>query len=576
MKRSILLISQVAVSFYNEKAIQSFIHGGITMKCRFRTAVLSVLLVLLAACSHADTVNVPSGNGAEPKQATNESGEIDYAFGAYEETVTIHTVRAEYASAHFPEGDDMTQNIWTRAYKERFNIEVVTDWVTDEYETKLNLAISSNQLPDVFHVNPTQLQQLIKADMIMDLTEVFDKYASDRVKQYMEADRASYESGLKDGRMYGIPQMHWGFIDQPDFIWIRNDWKEQLGLPDPKTMDDIKNIALQFKEAFGSYGLAVDQTLDNLNLLAIGWGAHPDMWLQGDDGKLVYGSIQPEMKDALAAWAEWYKLGIIDPEFPIKDFSAMNAGIVSGDSGIQPYYQWWGYNPGVDVITKFGPDAVFYPYLIPTVDGETATQSIFFANGTYTVVRKDFQNPEAAIKLLNFYAYMLDEGAQHEDPETLSAFLDNDIAHVTGAFKIINPDTDYIQFEHVSEALETGDTSKFTTSGMWQKYNNSVEFKKNGTPAATGDYLQQGSPKPAYGLSKSILDNEQYVMTALWGAPPEDVVKFGSTLDDILTEGFTKIIMGAENIDYFDTVVTNWRKAGGDVVTEAVNNMYGQ
>ncbi|MDU4696496.1 MAG: extracellular solute-binding protein [Paenibacillus sp.] len=537
---------------------------------------LSLVLALLSACGDSANTSKTAGSGEEPKQATNEKGEVDYAFGSYEEPVTLHTVRAEYASAQFPNGDNMTNNIWTRAYKERFNIDVVTDWVTDEYDTKLNLAISSKKLPDVFHVNPTQLQQLIKADMIMDLTEVFDKYASDRVKSYMEADRSSYESGMKDGKLYGIPQMHWGIIDQPDYIWIRNDWKEELGLPDPTTTEDIKNIALKFKEAYGGFGIAADQTLDYLNLLAIGWGAHPDMWIPGEDGKLVYGTVQPEMKAALADWAEWYKLGIIDPEFAIKDFSAMNAGVVSGKSGIQPYYQWWGYNPGVDVVTNLGKDAIFYPYNIPTVDGKPATHSIFFANGVYTVVNKNCKNPEAAIKLLNFYASMLDEGSQKEDPETLSAFLDNDIAHVTGAFKIINPETDYTQFEHVSEALKTNDTSKFTTSGMWQKYNNSVEFKKNGTPAATGDFLQQGSPKPAYGLAKSVLDNEQYIKTALWGAPPEVLVKYGSTLDDILTEGFTKIIMGAESIDYFDKVVENWRTAGGNDVTEAVNEMYGQ
>jgi putative aldouronate transport system substrate-binding protein len=546
------------------------------MSKKLLSIVTVLTLVFLAACSgNSANKENDSKDSPAPEQSVNEAGEVDYAFGAYEEPVTIHTVRAEYSSAQFPEGDNMASNIWTRAYKERFNIDVVTDWVTDEYDTKLNLAISSNQLPDVFHVNATQLQQLIEADMILDLTEVFDKYASDRLKSYMEADSASYESGKKDGKFYGIPQMHWGFIDQPDYIWIRNDWKEELGLPDPKTTDDIKNIALKFKEAKGGYGIAVDQTLDYLNLLAIGWGAHPDMWIPGADGKLVYGSVQPEMKDALAAWAEWFKLGIIDPEFPIKDFSAMNSGVVSGKSGMQPYYQWWGYNPGVDTVTNQGKDAVFYPYLIPTVDGQVATQSVFFANGAYTVVNKKSKHPEAAIKLLNFYAYVLDEGTGNETPETLSAMLDKDIAHVTGAFKIINPMTDYEQFSQVSEALKSKDTSKFTTSGMWQKYNNSVEFLTNGTPAATGDYLQQGSPKPAYGLAKSILDNNQYIKTAMWGAPPKELAKYGSTLDDILTEGFTKIIMGSESIDYFDTLVKNWHAAGGEEATTAVNSMYG-
>lgn len=545
---------------------------GVYMSRKTLSFLLAAILVLLTACSNSSEPKETK----VPEQAVDENGEVDFAFGSYAEPITMRTVRAEYSSAQFPDGDDMTNNVWTRAYKERFNIDVVTDWVTDEYDTKLSLAISSNQLPDVFHVNATQLQQLIEADMIMDLTEVFDQYASDRIKGYMDADQASFESGHKNGKLYGIPQLHWGFIDQPDFIWIRNDWKEELGLPDPQSMDDIKNMALKFKEAYGGYGIAVDQTLDYLNLMAVGWGAHPDLWVPGEDGKLEYGSVQPQMKDALAAWAEWFKLGIIDPEFPIKDFSAMNAGIVSGKSGVQPYYQWWGYNPGVDVVTKFGKEAVFYPYLMPSANGDTVNHSIFFANGVYTVVNKKFKNPEAALKLLNFYAYILDEGAQKETPETLSAMLDKDIAHVTGAFKIINPMTDYEQFERVSEALQSEDTSMLTTSGMWQKYNNSVEFIKNGTPAAAGDYLQQGSPKPAYGLAKSVLDNDQITKTAMWGAPPKELVRYGSTLDDILTEGFTKIIMGSENIDYFDKVVKNWYTAGGGEATEAVNQMYGE
>ena len=546
---------------------------GATMKKSLFSLAMAFVLVLLSACGGTNTG--PAATSSPAVQEVDENGEVNYAFGAYKEPVTLHTVRAEYSSAQFPEGDDMTQNVWTRAYKDRLNIEVVTDWVTDEYETKLNLAISSNKLPDVFHVNASQLQQLIKADMILDLTEVFDQYASEGIKGYMKADPSSYESGMRDGKLYGIPQLHWGYIEQPDFLWIRNDWKEALGLPDPQTMEDVKNMALQFKEAYGGYGLAIDQTLDYLNLLAVGWGAHPDMWIPGQDGQLVYGSVQPEMKDAIAEWAEWFKLGIIDPEFPIKDFSAMNAGIVSGKAGMQPYYQWWGYNPGVDLVTNQGKDAIFYPYNIPTVDGKNPVHSVFFANSIYTVVNKKYAHPEAAIKLMNFYAQMLDEGSKNETPETLSAFLDKDIAHVTGAFKIVNPQTDYVQFERVSEALKTKDTSAFTTSGMWQKYNNSLEFMNNGTPAAVGDYLQQGAPRNAYSIAKKVLDNGEYIETGLKGAPPEQLAKYGSTLDDILTEGFTKIIMGSADIDYFDTVVKNWSSAGGEEVTRAVNELYG-
>lgn len=546
------------------------------MRTKFTVILMTLLLVLLTACggNTAKSGNKSDSTAATstPAQATNENGEIDYALGAYDETVTIHTVHAETTNALFENGDDMTNNAWTRLFKDKLNVEVVTDWVTDDYSTKLNLAISSNELPDVFSVNASQLQQLYEAGMIMDLTEAFETYASDRIKAYMEVDNSSFESGKRDGKIYGIPQLHYGFIEQPDFIWIRNDWKEELGLEDPKTMDDIKNIALKFKEAYGGYGIAAEQSLVHLNLLAIGWGAHPDMWIKGEDGRIEYGSVQPEMKDALAAWAEWYKLGIIDPEFPIKDFSAMNSGVVSGKAGIQPYYQWWGYSPGMDITANLGKDAVFYPYLIPTADGKVATQSINFANGSYTVVNKKAKHPEAAIKLLNLYAQITDEAT----PEESATLLENGIAHAAGAFKIINPMTDYMQYEQVSEALRTGDTSVLATSIAWLKYNESVRFVEEGDTSAVGGYLQQGAAKSAYGLAKTILDNNQYVETAMWGAPPENLAKYGSTLNDILVEGFTKIIMGAEDADYFDTLVQNWYLAGGEEATEAVNEMYGQ
>ncbi|WP_419871813.1 extracellular solute-binding protein [Candidatus Pristimantibacillus sp. PTI5] len=546
------------------------------MKRKGLSIILAFALMLLAACSNGeDKKEQATESGAESSQATKENGEVDYAFGKYNEPVTIHTVREPDNAILYPEGEDITNNIWTREYKERFNINVVTDWVSDDYETKLNLAISTGELPDVFRVNAAQLQRLIEADMVMDLTEVFDKYASNRMKEYMEMDRDSFESGMKDNKLYSIPQLHYGLIDQPDFLWIRNDWKEELGLQDPQTIDDVKNIALKFMEKYGGYGMAVDQTLDTLNTLAVAWGAHPGIWVPDKDGKVVYGSTQPEMKDALATFAEWYKLGIIDPEFSIKDMAAMNANVVAGKVGVQPHYQWWGYNPGMDVVSNLGKDGIFYPYSIPPANGEPVIHSVSFANGNYLVVNKKSKNPEAVFKLINFYAYMMDEGFSKESPETLATFVNDHMEQAPQPFKVTNPNTDYEQFVKVSEAMKTKDTSNFTATGQWQKYNNSVEFETKGTPVAVGDYLQQGATRSAYGLAKPIIDNNQYIKTSLWGAQPKELAKYGSTLNDILKEGFTKIIMGTESVDYFDKLIKDWRVAGGDEVTEVVNKMYG-
>ena len=36
-----------------------------------------------------------------------------------------------------------------------------------------------------------------------------------------------------------------------------------------------------------------------------------------------------------------------------------------------------------------------------------------------------------------------------------------------------------------------------------------------------------------------------------------------------------RIIVGEESIDYFDTLVDNWAKAGGTKATEEINETYG-
>lgn len=50
----------------------------------------------------------------------------------------------------------------------------------------------------------------------------------------------------------------------------------------------------------------------------------------------------------------------------------------------------------------------------------------------------------------------------------------------------------------------------------------------------------------------------------------------GSTLNDILIEGFTKIIIGEKPIDYFDEIVQQWLTAGGAQATAEINETYGK
>ncbi len=534
--------------------------------------LVAIMAFSMAGCGGKE--GGKAGNSASQAVAIPEG-----LWDPYEEVVVLTTVVEENSGTNFQNGDTYDDNTWYRAYKDRFNIQVKNLWVSNDYGTKLNLSIADKDIPDVFHVDGKQLEQLQKSGLIMDLTELFDTYASDNLKSYMEQEKDTYETGCYDGKLYGIPQLSYGIIDQFQYVWIRKDWKDELGLADPQTMDDVMAIAKAFQENYSEceYALAEYQSLDSLFRLALGFGAHSGIWIEKEDGTIEYGSIQPEMKEALAAYAQWYADGIVNPDFATTKYEKMCEDVINGRCGVVPFAQWFGYNPGPNIVDNLGAEAIFEPYAIPSANGKEVKGSVSFGNRGYIVISSKCKNPEAAIKLINFWCYMMDDAAGKEDPEFISSLFDNNYPNIPYGLCVINPNTDYNQYIQVTEALARGLDEDVTALGTnASKYNSCVAWVREHDSSGVGDWLQQGNDKSAYGIAKEYVDNEIYVKNAVWGMDTPLMQSYGSTLWDILLQGFIEIVQGTKDIDYFDTLVQNWKDAGGDQVTAEVNEIYGK
>ena len=60
------------------------------------------------------------------------------------------------------------------------------------------------------------------------------------------------------------------------------------------------------------YGIMLDKSLDCFMRTAPMFHAEPSIWIEADDGSLVYGTVQPEMKDALEVWARFHQASQVD------------------------------------------------------------------------------------------------------------------------------------------------------------------------------------------------------------------------------------------------------------------------
>ena len=276
----------------------------------------------------------------------------------YDTPVTITTVRGTGAVAfHFDPGDSISDNLWTRSFQNVLNVTVKTDWVSSDYDIKLNLAMAAGKLPDVFVVNTEQLKRLENAGMLADLTDVYETWGSDRLKSILSAEEAVLETATVDDRLYAIPQLSSGY--HPELLWLRSDWMEELKKENPKTVDELEEILLGMKELSGNYSFAVGEDLDSLYHLAVAWDAYPGFWQRQEDGTLVYGSVIDQMKEALCDWQRWYQEGIFRKDFANLNNDAVSKDISDGKAGAMTFRSAWGWVYGLDEVKSQGVEAWF-------------------------------------------------------------------------------------------------------------------------------------------------------------------------------------------------------------------------
>jgi putative aldouronate transport system substrate-binding protein len=525
--------------------------------------------------------------------ATGVSAQAADPFGKYPSPITISMGMKIQPTNKLPDGDTADNNQYTRYVADTLNIKSVVNWVAAEgkdYDQKVNLAIAAGDLPDGLVVTNSQLLQMVKADELADLTDVYNKYASPAMKDMMNKTEGKALKGVTfKGKILAIPS-----LSVPDdgyhVTWIRKDWLDKLGLKAPKTLDELVAVAQAFmdkdpgnngkgqtigisgQQSGGKlYANFLDSTNNNFGLdpLFASFNAYPGFWIKGADGKAVYGSTTPETKKALAKLAELYKKGILDQEIGIRKDAT--EAVVGGKTGVYFGCWWNGYWPLPDAI-KNNPNANWQAYTIPLDGKGKYIPHSGSVSNFYTVVRKGYEHPEAVIKMLNvlirdegtfdiskagigWYPLRVPMAMFDEGPMTIKAMREvlkdpSQIAKYQGAeyagYKLLKTDVVGIGKTKVAPFDKTD----------IQYWNTKDEFWSRGYSYLVG--IAAINDKP-FDKVYSLLYYQTKTMETRW-----------ANLRKLEDEAFLKIIFGAP-IDTFDTFVKAWKAQGGDTITKEVD-----
>lgn len=558
--------------------------------CLLMTVI--VASTLLAGCANSSGTNATNSNANTPAQQSPESPAetvepVADPMAKYDPPITV-TSFFEIAGPFAPyfSEERVKTNIWSTEYVNTLGINIDNIWYANQTPEdsvqKKNVAIASGEIPDFMMVSKEQLVLLEKSDLInKNLGPVFEQYASELTKKwaYDEGDDAM-NSATFAGNLIAMPLIQ-SSMDLADVLWVRQDWLDKLGAKIPTTTDELYNLLKEFKEndpdgngKADTIGLIVNKDLlvtpssaDTMGLFNA-FDAFPQAWVDDGSGNLVYGSTQPQMKDALSYFAKLYADGLLETDFAVKDIQKVAETAAAGTGGVQYGANWNSIWPLQSAIDN-NPNAAWTPVAIPTATGKPVRAQNRLNIDYYFVVSKNCEHPEALFKLLNLFVEKFSTTSKEEYAKYLVNDTGSDTFDLHGTiFKIYPPLRNLEAFQNVEKALEENDTSPLNAEDL-NYYNSVVKFQE-------GDLSQAGGAKVfGPGGSQSVLkyyfDNDLIMRDRFYGAPTATMSQKMQMVKDKEMEYYTKVIMGEDSVDNFDRFVADLTALGLDKITQEVN-----
>lgn len=479
---------------------------------------------------------------------------------------------------------------WTKYAKENYGINLKLEWDIFDYGAfigKLNNSILIGEIPDFLNVGIGDyaidfIGKLYETDLIQPIGDEIMEYACSEYMDTVEhvGEQVFYSSTF-NGEIYALPHI---VIDNGNnmFWWIRKDWLEAVNKTTPTSYEELIDVfkAFAYQDPDGNgqddtYGLTMN--LENAgagsSLFFNLFGAFPNYWIE-KDGKLVYGSVQPEMKTAISELRDLYTSGVIyslDEEAGAltsgygHGITNNKAGAVEQGRGTSPFNSVKQKNPSFDLI----PVALTF-----TATGDEPVLSATAATFRQYVVSKECKYPAVPVLLMNMFCEIELAGLDNPEIQTEYMYSADATSHFYNFAPCITQTIGNSRLEmtkRICEALETGDTAGLGLGQDMQAYNYVTDYLENGDINGWS-YERIYSPE---GSMKQYIDNPVKEIRNLYqGAKTVNMLDHEPDLIANLTTAIILIVIGEADLNTFDIAVEAWYDGGGTEITAEVNEWY--
>lgn len=198
---------------------------------------------------------------------------------------------------------------------------------------QLNTLIAAGNYPDIIESKVIDVGSLYAQDVILDLTEVIPKYSPNYYKYLSDNPKIMKQVKSDEGKLLLYAFLRPNPIAQTTTgPIIRKDWLDKLQMDVPETIGDWEHMLKAFKDELNvEIPLGSRTSLTTVQFLASAWNIY--LGFYHDNNTVKYGYLEENFISYLQTMANWYKEGLLDPDFDTVTKELHDENMLSGKIG---------------------------------------------------------------------------------------------------------------------------------------------------------------------------------------------------------------------------------------------------